>query len=644
MCGIIGFYGSIQKNPWKAIVAHLYHRGPDDRGMLFWDGKNSPTLISDPHSPSIPGLYRVALIHTRLSILDLSKAGWQPMGTPDGRFFIIYNGEVYNYKEIQQDLQALGYTFRSRTDTEVVLYAFAAWGPDALQKFIGMFAFAILDVQKRELFLARDFFGIKPLYYTFLHDGGFAFASEIKVLLPLLSQKPRVNPARLYDYLRFGYTDHAQDTLFQGIYHLPPAHYMRVPVDYPHQAQIYQYWSIPSGQTLDISFESATKRLRDIFLESVRLHLRSDVPIGTALSGGIDSSSIVCAIRYIDPKAEIHAFSFVAEEDPVINEEKWVHLVGEWAHIHLHKVRAYPGDIIKDIDNLIYAQDEPFASTSIYAQYLVFRLAKEHGIKVMLDGQGADEMLAGYPTYYASRLLSLLWQQRYREAWRFLQYASRLPASQGRWAILKRLAHHLLPSPLQGPARRLVGEELFPAWMNWRWFVERGVWPHAYGEFRGPNALREHLKVTFTKTSLPALLRYEDRNSMWHSIESRVPFLTPQLVRFVFSLPEEYLLSSQGITKAVFREAMRGIVPDAILERRDKIGFRTPEWTWLTALRPWVGKLLQSEIAHALPVLNIKEVWTEWEAMLQGKRPYSSYLWRWVNLIRWTEIFEVQYE
>lgn len=646
MCGIAGVL-CLSKcevprtgNFFALFESSLNHRGPDDRGALFWDGTDSFVLAPDCRPP---GPYRVALFNTRLSILDLSKAGRQPMTTPDGRYAIVYNGEVYNYRELRRELESCGCRFRSQTDTEVVLHAYAVWGAEALNRFVGMFAFAILDAHKCELFLARDFFGIKPLYYAFL-PWGFAFASEIKALTPLLEERPKVHPQRLYEYLRYGLTDHTVETLIHGVYHLPPAHYMRVSLENPFQVKLVQYWSPVPEEKIEVSFGEAAQKLRELFLESVQLHLRSDVPLGTALSGGIDSSAIVCAMRYLDPKAEIHTFSFVPREDQDINEERWVDIVVQAAQAQAHKVCPRPEELVEDLDELIYAQDEPFGSTSIYAQYRVFRLAREHGIKVMLDGQGGDELLAGYPTYYASRLLSLLRHGRYQEAWQFFQRASRLPASQGRFSLLKRVLAHLLPPFMQAGARRLVGEELLPAWLNEEWFRERGVQPQPMWRSTGKNALKEHLLHTLSITSLPALLRYEDRNSMWHSIESRVPFLTPQMAKFIYALPEEYILSREGTTKAIFRAAMQGIVPDEILERRDKIGFQTPERQWLATLSPWVEKVLMSEVARSIPALRIDVARQEWEAMLQGKRPFDRRFWRWVNLIRWTERFGVQYD
>jgi asparagine synthase (glutamine-hydrolysing) len=506
-----------------------------------------------------------------------------------------------------------------------------------------MFGFVILDTRERRLFLARDFFGIKPLYYTVVREG-FAFASEIKALLELPGVSRTVNPERLYFYLRYGLTDHGSETLFADVLQLPAAHYLEVSLDAPWQARPVRYWDVDLSQRSELPFEEAAERLRELFLENVRLHLRSDVPVGAAISGGIDSSAIVMAMRYLQGKhLELHTFSYIAD-DPAISEEQWVDFVGQASGATVHKIRPSAEEIVADLEHLIHVQDEPFGSTSIYAQYQVFRLARKAGIKVMLDGQGADELLGGYRYYMAARLASLLRQGRWVEAGRFLHRTSKWPGADSSWLLLRSVGF-LMPPSLQAPARRLVGRDLEPPWLNANWFSERGVAPRDLSYTRGKEVLREYLYRTLSETSLPTLLRYEDRNSMAFSIESRVPFLTPEFANFALSLPEEYIIAPDGTSKAVFRRAMRGIVPDAVLDRRDKIGFATPEYNWLTTLlRPWVEGTLNSEAAALLPALNAKEMQLEWGGIVQGRKPFDWHVWRWLNLIQWARQFEVRFE
>ncbi|MDJ0737021.1 MAG: asparagine synthase (glutamine-hydrolyzing) [Nostocaceae cyanobacterium] len=644
MCGFAGIVGlstiEINSQILQAISDSLQSRGPDDLGFLGWSGKEAVQVSKYPEA--IQSKY-VTLIHRRLSILDLSPGGWQPMGTANGRYYIVFNGEIYNYLELRNQLRVLGHSFHSHSDTEVLLAAYAQWGADALTSLVGMFALAILDTWNKELILARDFFGIKPLYYTYCGDG-FAFASEIKALLQLPGVSRRVNPHRLYDYLRSGITDYGGETLFAHIKQLPPSHFLKVSLDTPQQPQIKQYWQLELNQPSQLSFSEATSHLRQLFLENIRLHLRSDVPVGAALSGGIDSSAIVMAMRHLQgDNLELHTFSYIAE-DPALSEEKWVDLVAQKAGCVGHKVQPLPLELVSDLNQLIDLQDEPFGSTSMYAQYRVFQRAKTEGIKVMLDGQGADELLAGYRPYMAARLASLVRQGKWGEGRKFLQQAGKLPGTSYK-SLLMQAGRLLLPPSLQLPLRQLIKKDVMPMWLNAQWFARHGVGMYSLsGKSSGAEILREQLYYACTQTSLPMLLRYEDRNSMAHSIESRVPFLTPALVNFVFSLPEEFILAGDGTSKAIFRQAMRGIVPDPILNRKDKIGFATPEQSWLTTLRPWVDEVLESEIATQIPALNLEVIKAEFQAVVQGCSPFDFRIWRWVNLIRWAENFEVSFD
>lgn len=641
MCGIAGIVSP--QNPdllrkWLTVpLQSLRHRGPDDHG---WLAVTPTSLCTGREGTLLPADVQAVLMHRRLSILDLSPAGWQPMATLDDRWAIVFNGEIYNYLELREQLSRQGCVFRSQSDTEVLLQALVHWGPAALGRFVGMFALGLLDIHKRTLLLARDFFGIKPLYYA--HRGAtFAFASEIKPLLHLPFVGRSVHPQRLYEYLCLSRTDHDDGTLLDDIHQLPAAHYLCLSLDHPDQFETIRWWQLDLREKLDLSFEEAAGRLRELFLKSVRLHLRSDVPVGAALSGGIDSSAIVNAMRAIEPKADLHAFSYIAD-DPALCEERWIDQAAQQAGAIVHKVRPLPGELVDDLDELVATQEEPFGSTSIYAQYRVFRAAQSAGIKVMLDGQGADEMLAGYRPYLSARVASLLARGNLLEVVRLLWRARSLPETGSLWRLLLHAGRMLVPSRCLGLAERLMGRWLMPSWLNRSWFLERGVQVMPLRAWDSNDFLREQLRRTLTTTSLPMLLRYEDRNSMASSIESRVPFLTPELASFVLRLPEEYLIGRDGTSKNVFRRAMRGLVPDAILDRRDKIGFATPEQRWLTTLRPWVEKTLASERAQAVTALNLPVVRAQWQAVLAGKRGFDSRVWRWVNLIRWVERFDIR--
>jgi len=640
MCGIAGAVGAFLDGVDPAmpslLLKRLQHRGPDDQGLLTL----SQSGVRTGRDLELSLGTRAVLAHRRLAIIDLSPKGWQPMASPDGRYYIIFNGEIYNYRELRDILISCGHNFVSQSDTEVLLAAFVEWGPSALQRLVGMFAFAILDIAERKLFLARDFFGIKPLYYV-AGDGALCFGSEIKSVLDWGLVTKRADPERVYLFLRYGITDFGDSTLFADVRQLPPAHYMWVKLDQPSSAKPERYWHVDLGCRHDVSFEEAAATVRDLFMNNVALHLRSDVPVGTALSGGIDSSSIVMAMRALKGNAlDLHSFSFIPTGSPD-SEERWVDLVGSAAGAFVHKTSPSSDQLRADADEIVYNQDEPFGSTSVYAQRRVFQLAQEHGIKVMLDGQGADEIFGGYRYFIGARLASLLRSGRLNEASSFAWATRRLPGSSISRTLMDS-ASFLAPSGMQAPLRRLVGRELLPAWLNARWFEDRGVQPCAITHCSTRDVMREYLYTSLTRTSLPPLLRYEDRNSMAYSIESRVPFLTPTLVEFALSLPEKYLVADDGLTKAVFRRAMRGLVPDAILDRKDKIGFVAPERAWLSQQESWATSVISWPESDAGPVDRTRLL-AELRRLSQDGTSNTAGLWRSVNLIAWARKFDVQF-
>jgi asparagine synthase (glutamine-hydrolysing) len=656
MCGIFGSVvrnGTVDISLAERASQLLRHRGPDDEGYLLANTRSGsvtchsgadsdPSLRLPPLRAAAPdSAYDVLLLHRRLSILDVSAAGHEPMASANGRCWITYNGEIYNYLELRAELAALGCEFHTGTDTEVILAAYQQWGPEALRRFVGMFAFAILDLQDGKLFLARDFFGIKPLYYTST-PMGLSFASEIPPLLEDSRVRRCANPLRVYEYLRFGFTDHGSETMFGDVHQLPAAHYLSVDLTYlnPHP-EPQPYWSLDQRDTARLSFGDAAARLRELFLDSVRLHLRSDVPVGACLSGGIDSSGIVASMRQVGGASlQLNTFSYVADDER-LSEERWADLATTSAAAVPHKIRASSTDMVAELDELIRVQAEPFGSTSIYAQNRVFRMAHSNGMKVMLDGQGADELFLGYPIFLSLRVASLLNQGRVGQAIRF---ARRAAASRtGFRTIMLYAGGRLTPRWAQPALMTLMRQPPEPAWLGQAWFRRNGIHLQSPDWSRSRDMLRRESERAVTRTSLPALLRYEDRNSMIWSIESRVPFLTPALASFAASMPDDYLLSPDGTTKSVLRRALRGLVPDPILDRRDKIGFETPQSTWLRELRPHLCDVLDSRSLERVRALN-------WPAVQEALgRPFTQgtagtrTVWSWYNLARWAEQFDVEF-
>ncbi|WP_374300553.1 asparagine synthase (glutamine-hydrolyzing) [Ferrovibrio sp.] len=623
MCGI---WASVDLGGGAAALRLLAHRGPDRDALRSFELAGRT----------------VELGHRRLAIIDLDHRADQPMEDPDGRYWIVYNGEIYNYLELRAELEAAGEAFVTRSDTEVLLAAVRRWGEAALPRLVGMFAFVILDRTNNELFVARDPFGIKPLFWV-QTARGLAFSSEIPPLLELPGISRRANAAQLYKYVRLGSTDGQAETMFRDVHSFPAAHYARIRLDRDAAAvQPVRYWAA-KARPQQIDFETARQNIRDIFLENIRLHLRSDVPVGAALSGGVDSSSVVGAIRVIGGSSvDIRSFSFIAPGAD-IDESRWIDIAAQAAGAQSHTVQATSQDLVDDLDDLIRVQGEPFGSTSIYAQYRVFRLAARNGVKVMLDGQGADEIFAGYRPFFAAKLAGLLAGGRLDKALQFLRAASSYPD-----VTVRDLAIHALgllaPEWLRPLGRKVVGAPLAPAWLNAGWLERQGVGLQEPSASYGRHALHDRLAESLSETILPALLRYEDRNSMAWSIESRVPFLTTSLVDAAYALPADYLVSSQGSSKHVFREAMRGIVPDVILDRRDKIGFATPEKSWLRDLSPWVDATLASPAAAGVPLLNLPAIQTVWDGLKASSRPFDFQMWRWLNVIRWAECFNVRFD
>lgn len=646
MCGIFGWIPSAQfqrhdgRTVARAQCAALKHRGPDDSGFAVFPADRSlHPLTEREQGGGTP--FRLLLGQTRLSILDLSPAGHQPMRTADGRFTLVYNGEVYNYLELRAELEAEGATFRSATDSEVVLQALARWGETALPRFTGMFALALHDAADDTLLLARDCFGIKPLYWA-RGENGLCFASELPALLQFPAVPRKADAHAAYQFLCYGQYDCGPRTFVDGVSQLPGGQLLKISLTgRTADTQPRCWWRPDISRTSPLSFADAAARLRELFLNSVRLHLRSDVPLGVALSGGIDSSSTTCAVRRLEPNMELHTFSFIARGSDV-SEEQWANLVARKTGAVRHIVEVDPPELARDVEPMLRALGEPFASTSIYAQYRVFQLARQCGVTVTLDGQGADELLAGYHGYPGERMATMLRAGHWGAAARFLKAAGRWPDRPPSY-LFQQTVRQFVPQWLTPLALRCVGRSAAPDWLDMEALRAKGI--RAVREdtrrerFPSRLCLRQTLAYQLTWCGLPQLLRHGDRNAMAFSIESRVPFLTREMAEFCLSLPEEYLSDMDGRSKSVFRAAMRGIVPDAILDRRDKIGFATPEGAWMQHLSGWVDDVLGG--SADIPYLRLGAARREWRDIREGKRPYNERVWRWLCYTRWAQLFAV---
>ena len=624
MCGIVGWVTKdpVETSRIQSVLRMLKHRGPDGNGV--WLGLTESNA-------------QVGLLHTRLSIIDLSAGGHQPMHSADGRYSIVFNGEIYNYRELRQELRDSGHTFLSESDTEVLLAAWVEWGEECLRRLVGMFAFTVYDRDEQTLTLVRDAFGIKPLFYGIINET-LVFASEVPALLALLPKHPKLNLQRAYDYLVHGVYDDQEQTFFEEVLHLPPGHILRLSLPLGVEAEPVRWWWPSITERTDLSFEQAADELRERFLASVRLHLRSDVPLGAALSGGVDSSAVVCAMRYLEPKMPIHTFTYVASGTSV-DEEHWADLVNNHVDAIPHKVVVDPKELAADLDAMIQTQGEPFGSTSIYAQYRVFRAARQAGITVTLDGQGADELLGGYWGYPGSTMRSMVDKGNWLALPKFLWEWSRWPGRSLSYGA-KVLVSPFVPNALRGLALRVIGKNPAPDWLNVNHLAEQGIYvggtPLPLQNHDAPGRrLMDALRLQLTGDGLGSLLRHGDRDSMCWSVESRVPFLTTEIAEYCLSLPEHFLVSFAGETKHVFRESMRGIVPDKILNRKDKIGFATPEQSWLRELGDQVIDWL--EPVESLPFLNARACHEEVASIIDGRKPFTFQAWRLINFCRWSQ-------
>jgi asparagine synthase (glutamine-hydrolysing) len=560
MCGIAGILSpdpvNISGERLKKMTDAIAHRGPDGEGAWI----------------SESGLE--ALGHRRLSIIDLSAAAAQPMHYL-GRYTIVHNGEIYNYREMRSLLQTKGYYFVSRSDTEVILAAYDHYGPDCLQYFDGMFAFAIWDEKQKELFLARDRFGEKPLFF-YRDDGQFLFASEMKALWAA-GVKKESNKKLLFNFITLGYTQNPAngfETFFLGISKLPARSFLVYNAVTLHM-ETSVYWDIEMENTHSLKEENAIAQFNGLLSSSVNKRLRSDVPIGTSLSGGLDSSSVVAAILgQQEPPRDLQTFSAIFpgfEKD----ESSFIKLATDRFSLENHSVSPEAHDLIGDFEKLVYHQEEPFLSSSIYAQFKVFELASRHQVKVLLDGQGADELLAGYHKYYP-----WYWQELYRNdkrAFAMELKASRESGISERWTWRNKLAAHLPVYSGMFLKKKRMAQQRRNKDLSKNFLQQFG---ESYYDIPHFDKLSGILYYNTFMNGLEELLRYADRNSMAHGLEVRLPFLNYELVEFLFSLPSHFKIR-EGWTKWLLRRSMEGILPREIVWRKDKTGYETPQQIWM---------------------------------------------------------------
>jgi asparagine synthase (glutamine-hydrolysing) len=602
MCGIAGILKldgrPIPLSACRSLSTVMAHRGPDDEGFLLADalarrwvtagGPDTPPSVyaaglpftpTDPVSRVSPSTFNLLFVNRRLAIQDLSPAGHLPMSTSDGRIWLAFNGQIYNFVELRRELAALGHTFTSSGDSEVILHAYDEWGTECFAKFNGMWAIAVWDVRRGTVLLSRDRLGIKPLYWRRSGDM-IAFASEIKCLLSIGIPAHVYEPAA-YDFITSGVVDHTEHTFFDGIQSFPPAHVAELTLD--GRIVMRRFWDFSVSDALDApeEDEAAAGRMRELFIDAVRLRLRSDVPVGSCLSGGLDSSAIVSVMSRLQhgdgETPPVPTFSSCSN-DLAYDERKYIELVARDVGADTRYVFPTGEGFVEDLPALLWHQEEPFGGPSIYASWCVMRLTRQSGVTVLLDGQGADEQLLGYRKFQMFYLREL-WRRgrRGQSAIELLGLLSS-PAVLGSLNWRSAWRYTGLGASIEGISNLVKPE--------WRRRVAEGS--NTIG-FHG--SLANRIKLDLTALSLPPLLRYEDKNSMAHSVETRLPFMDYRMVETLAALPMNQKLR-RGWTKVVVRNALKGILPEAIRQRRSKRGFVVPE-------RPWMAGTLGDRMAEA---------------------------------------------
>ncbi len=587
------------------------HRGPDAEGYLI-DGS-------------------VALGHRRLSIIDLSPAGNQPMRRRD--VWITFNGEIYNYVELRKELTELGYVFTSGSDTEVILHAYLHWGVEAFSKLNGMWAFVIYDRSRGELILCRDHFGIKPLYYANLGDW-FVAGSEIKQFTSFDSFEPILNKKVTINFLAKGLLNYSEETFFEGVKELRPGHFMTYSLT-THTFRIEKWYELnPAIKSQTDSYETAVARVRDLFLESVRIRMRSDVRVGSCLSGGVDSSSIVSVIHGQQMANPDFAAITSCYEDKKYDEQFYSDEVIKQTGFKTSKIYPDLNQLLNDghLDKMVFHQDQPFSTASHYSEFSVFQQARKEKMIVMQDGQGSDEFLCGYPEFFTARMMELIRSFQWGDLFRHLTMRA-AHRKTSLWIELKALGWNTIGNGMLLMLKHLSGRSSTP-WLIDSWNEKAKALTK---DFRASN-IRDLSIQEMVYTSIPYQLHSEDRNSMLFSIESRLPFLDHRLVEYCIGLPSEYKIRD-GYAKAILRDAVREL-PTLIRERKDKMGFVAPDSTWMKSN----SKQVRADLEEAVNNLGIfsQELLVRFDRFVNGSLGYEPIYFRAMTLNRFCKIFKME--
>lgn len=633
MCGIAGIVAFEGFDPRLLIsmTRLVSHRGPDGFGCAFFEAGahgRSEVVLNEDRLPTVERPV-VGLGHRRLAILDPSPLGSQPMGSEDNALHITHNGEIYNFLELRDQLKARGHSFKTQTDTEVILQAYREWGGDCLKRFNGMWSFALLDRLRQELFCARDRFGEKPFYY-WVGNGCFLFGSEIKQISEIRDVPRRANDSTVFEYLENGLLDQGEETFFAGIRQLPAGHFLIVDLRQRHPVpQIRRYWELMLHEPQPLSDGEACEEFRARFKKAVSLRLRSDVPVGACLSGGLDSSSVVCQARTLVPYNNFHTFSAFSSNN-LYDERRYSSAVVAATAVTPHWTFPDPQEFWRRYERLIWHQDEPVGSTNVYAQWCVMESARQQGVPVLLDGQGGDETLCGYQKFYYFHLWNTLRKGDPRiipEAVQWMRNHTR-----SLWSWDEACRYLPWPSPRVSSVLARVGTK-----------PQRRSRTNGRGAHLGLGAsVGERQKLDLVSTSIPALLHYEDRNAMAHAVETRLPFLDHELAEFLVNSPVSFKLRG-GWSKWILRESLAGVLPDLIRRRRTKLGFDTPLADWMRqGSRDYIQPLLNAPKFQMERFLVKENVAQELSRFMSGHQDLRAPgLFRILTLELWARVHRV---
>ncbi|MBL4624061.1 MAG: asparagine synthase (glutamine-hydrolyzing) [Flavobacteriales bacterium] len=660
MCGIAGIVNLT--NTRRATVKNLCilsqairHRGPDDEGFLIRQsdkttphfGNQTPSLVresSHPYSPSKfieeSSEFDFGLVHRRLSILDISPAGHQPMCNKDKSTWITFNGEIYNYIELRNELTEKGHQFITQTDTEVLLAAYSEWGTECVSRLNGMWAFVVFDSKKNTFFGSRDRTGVKPFYYH-LDNTSFSFASELKALSALDFIVKKVNGNAAIDFLLFNKVEYRENSIFNGILELFPAHSFTLDIT-SNQFSKWKYYTPEVNYTSEkvskSNYREYVEKTKSLIENSVQLRLRSDVSVGTCLSGGIDSSSIVGIINSINRKENLEQIgsklkTFTCSfKDITYDESSFAKEVITATNTEWYQVFPKKNELVADLEQMIYTQDVPLLSTSTYAQYKVMQLASENNVKVLLNGQGADELFAGYAQH----------KYAYEKSKGLLHVISNAKERNGgvKGLIRNYGLYDFLPRcnpTLRWQLMRSYYDEL--KFLN-KDFVYENIGAVKQHQNTTSDSLNKLLKHEYFDGPLKRLLKCEDRNSMHFSLESRTPFADDiHLMNYLFSIPDSYKLST-GLSKSILRDAMQPYLPKKIYNRTDKMGFVTPNNLWISEIKNHVRDSFEN-IDES--IFNKQLIMKEFDSFFSPKSSVENYrIFKFIGFVIWQNQFAIK--